>query len=121
MKFQDLDNFTNDDIADALTRNDPDELQFVALTVALEATDLAAAQPVCIRLCSHHDRRVKGNAMVSLGHLARRFRALDEPSVKPLIECGLQDADEYVRTSAKSAADEIHQFLHWTITGHVYG
>jgi HEAT repeat protein len=121
MKFQDLDHFTNDDITAALQRNDPDELQLAALTVALAATDLAAAEPVCIRLCSHPDTRVKGNALVSLGHLARRFRSLDEASVKPLIESGLQDPDEYVRMSAKSAADEIHQFLHWIIAGHVYG
>ncbi len=121
MKFQDLDRFTDDDIAAALQRNDPDELQLVSLTVALTAADPAAAAPLCIRLCSHADNRVKGNALVSLGHLARRFGSLDEALVKPLIERGLKDPDEYVRTSAKSAADEIHQFLHWTIAGHAYG
>jgi len=121
MKFQDLDHFTNDDITVALQRNDPDELQLVSLTVALTATDPAAAVPVCLSLCSHNDKRVKGNALVSLGHLARRFRSLDEASVKPFIESGLRDPDEYVRMSAKSAADEIHQFLHWHISGHIYG
>ena len=121
MKFQDLDHFTDDDITAALQRNDPDELQLVSLTVALTATDPYAAAPLCIRLCSHGDKRVKGNALVSLGHLARRFRFLDEDSVKPIIESGLKDPDEYVRMSAKSAADEIHQFLHWTIAGHAYG
>jgi len=121
MKFQDLEHFTIDDITAALRRNDPDELQLVSLTVALAATDPDAAVPVCLRLCSHTDKRVRGNALVSLGHLARRFRSLDEVSVKPLIEDGLKDPDEYVRLSAKSAADEIHQFLHWTIAGHAYG
>jgi hypothetical protein len=45
---------------------------------------------------------------------------LDEQAVKPIIESALLDSDEYVRVSAKSAADEIHQFLHWNIQGHVY-
>jgi hypothetical protein len=58
---------------------------------------------------------------MSLGHLARRFRTLDEKTVKPIIEQALLDKDEYIRMNAKSAADEIHQFLHWKIDGHSYG
>jgi hypothetical protein len=46
---------------------------------------------------------------------------LTEHVVKPVIEAALADSDEYVRTHAKAAADEIHQFLHWTIRGHVFG
>jgi hypothetical protein len=64
---------------------------------------------------------VRGNALASLGHLARRFRSLDEQAVKPVIEAALGDTDEYVRVHAQSAADEIHQFLHWNIQGHKYG
>ncbi len=121
VKFQDLDYFNENDIEAAFRRNDPDELRLVSITVALSASDLSTAEPVCTRLCSHSDKRVRGNALVSLGHLARRFRSLDQASVKPLIEGGLRDSDADVRAKAKSAADEIHQFLHWTIAGHAYG
>lgn len=51
----------------------------------------------------------------------RLYRELDEPGIKPIIESSLQDVDEYICMSAKSAADEIHQFLHWRIKGHAYG
>ena len=120
-RFQDLDSFTNSDIQAAIQRNDPNELQFVPITVALALSDAAAAQLVCIDLCCHPDDRVRGNAIMSLGHIARRFRTLDERTVKPLIEAALSDNNEYVRVNAKYAADEIHQFLHWDIAGHVYG
>lgn len=120
-KFQDLDVITPKDVNLALLRNDPQELQFVSITLALSDLDFNFTQSVCIRLCSHDDGRVSGNALVSLGHLARRFRQLDESAVKPLLEEALQSADACVRSSAKSAADEIHQFLHWEIQGHVYG
>ena len=63
---------------------------------------------------------MRGNALVSLGHLARRYRMLDEQSVKPLIESELLDSHEYVRLYAKSVADENHQFLQWNNRGHVY-
>lgn len=121
IRFQDLERFTASDIDAAIERNDPHELQLVSVTVALACLDQAAAQEVCLKLSSHAHNKVRGNAIMSLGHLGRRFRALDEQAVKPLIESALRDADEYVRTRAKSAADEIHQFLGWSIAGHVYG
>lgn len=121
IRFQDLERFSTNDIDAALERNDPHELQLVSVTVALACPDRTLAQDACLRLSLHTHHKVRGNAIMSLGHLARRFRVLDEWTVKPLVESALQDPDEYVRTRAKSAADEIHQFLGWSISGHVYG
>jgi hypothetical protein len=121
LKFQDLEQFTNVDVEAAIERNDPEELQLVPLTVALSSSDQPFAEGVCLRLAAHSHNKVRGNAVMSLGYLARRFRELNEHTVKPVIEAALIDTDEYVRTHAKAAADEIHQFLHWTIQGHEYG
>ena len=120
-KFQDLDCFTASDIQAAIERNDPNELQLVSVTVALACPDRTAAQDVCLRLSRHAHNKVRGCAVMSLGHLARRFCKLDEQAVKPVIESSLNEQDEYVRMHAKSAADEIHQFLGWSIAGHVFG
>jgi hypothetical protein len=121
VRFQDLASFTSDDVDAAITRNDPDELQLVPITIALSSSELTLAQEVCLKLSTHEHHKVRGNAVMSLGHLARRFRMLDEEKVKPILESALHDKDEYVKTLAKSAADEIQQFLHWQIAGHVYG
>jgi hypothetical protein len=120
-RFQDLSIITNTDIEAAIARDDPNELPLVPLTVALLTADPAAAAAVCSRLAGHENPRVRANAIVSLGHLARRFRKLDEGLVRPVIEAGLRDDDEVARSSAQSAADEIHQFLHWTFPGHTFG
>lgn len=120
-KFQDLERFTNEDIQAAIKRNQPEELEFVPIIVALAYPDRPAAEAVCIALCSHQNNRVRGHAIMSMGHLARRFHALNESLVKPVVERAILDSDEYVRVHAKSAADEIHQFLHWNIAGHEYG
>lgn len=119
-KFQDLDTITAKDVSAALLREDPAELELVSVTIALSDLDFNFTQSVCLRLSSSLHSKIRGNALVSLGHLARRYRMLDEQAVKPVIESALLDSDEYVRVSAKSAADEIHQFLHWNIQGHVY-
>jgi hypothetical protein len=120
-KFQDLDTFTEGDVEEALGRNADDEISLVPLTIALAATDPAYAQQVCLKLAADPRAIVRGNALASLGHLARRFRSLDILPVKRVIEAGLVDNDEYVRLSAKSAADEICQFLGWSFQNHVYG
>ncbi len=120
-RFQDLSSFTAEDVRAAILRNDGNELPLVPLTVAMLSPDLAPAMDVCIELAASENAAVRGNALISLGHLARRFRTLDEARVRPLIEAGLRDPDGTVRTLAKSAADEIHQFLHWSIAGHTYG
>jgi hypothetical protein len=121
IRFQDLASFTIDDVDAAIMRNDPEELQFVSITIALSSSEAALAQEVCLKLSTHEHHKVRGNALMSLGHLARRFRALDEDKVRPILELALHDHDEYVKMLAKSAADEIQQFLHWQIAGHVYG
>lgn len=120
-RFQDLETFTNGDIEAAIRRNHPDELPLVPITIALVSVDRESAEDTCLLLASHENPEVRGNAVVCLGHLARRFRTLDEKRVRPVIESALRDNDEYVRSNAKSAADEIHQFLGWHIDGHVYG
>lgn len=120
-KFQDLEIITPKEVNLTLIRNDPEELQLVSVTLALSDLDFNFTQSVCVQLCSNSNSKVLENALVSLGHLARRFRHLDEQTIKPLIESSLRNPDEYVRGCAKSAADEIHQFLHWQIAGHTYG
>lgn len=121
VKFQDLRAFCADDVEAAIARDAPDELPFVPITIAISSTDIRFAAAVCSRLVPHRDPKVRGYAIMSLGHLARRFQELDETLVRPLIEHALNDNDELVRDLATSAADEIHQFLHWTFSGHVYG
>jgi hypothetical protein len=119
--FQDLKQFSAGDVAAAVERNDPDELQLVSITIALSCPDQRLAEETCLTLSAHPHRKVRSHAVMSLGYLARRFRRLDEQRVKPIIEAALVEPDEYVRTHAKAAADEICQFLHWDIHGHVYG
>jgi hypothetical protein len=120
-RFQDRTTFTERDVTEALRRNDPDELRLVPITVALLSMDPSLAARSCLRFVQHNDPLVRGNALLALGHVARRFRTLDEAAVKPLLEAALHDQEGAVRECAQSASDEIHQFLHWTIAGHRYG
>lgn len=120
-RFQDLHAITAADVDAAIVRNDPDELLLVPITAALLAEEPALAVEACVRLSRHAVPGIRAHAVVSLGHLARRFHVLDEQRARPVIEMGLRDDSEEVRSAARSAADEVHQFLYWTFPGHIFG
>ncbi len=120
-KFQDLEHFSAGDVAAAVERNNAEELELVSITIALAGSDQRLAEETCLLLSTNAQNRIRAHAVISLGYLARRFRRLDEQRVKPVIESALADSDGYIRMHAQAAADEICQFLHWDIKGHVYG
>ncbi len=83
------------------------------LSAALHSDDLAWAEQLCVRLAGHAHEQVRGNAVLGLGHLARRFGRLTEGRVAPLMAAALHDTSAYVRGQAAAAADDLEQFLGW--------
>jgi len=104
---------TEEEVAAAIARDDPDELRLVPISVSLYHDDLEWSQAICIRLSAHRDPIVRGNAVLSFCHLARRFGELDEPRVRPIIQSALRDADVYVREQANDILDEVGHHLGW--------
>lgn len=94
-----------DDAEAALERNDSAELLLVAIRVGLYSEDLAWSEDFCLRLAEHPHFTVRGNAILSFGHLARRFRALGRDESIEAIRRGLKDDDEFVRGQADAADD----------------
>jgi hypothetical protein len=109
---------TTEEIQAAIDRDNLDELHVVPISVSMYDEDLEWSQAICVRLASHRDAAVRGNAVLGFGHLARRFLELDEGVVRPIIENALADADPYVRGQAHAAADDVSHFLGWNVKGH---
>jgi hypothetical protein len=93
----------------------PVELARVVIAVALHDADRVWAETFCGRLARHPDPGVRGNALLGLGHLARRFRVLDADRVQPLIEDGLADPDPWVCGQAEAAAGDAETYLGWRL------
>jgi len=113
-KYEAIAPVTEQELQEALARNAPEELQLVALAVALHEPDADRAFATCARLAEHPDLGVRGNAMLGFGHIARLHRRLDERAL-PMIEAGLQDPAAWVRGQADSAAGEVQVLLGWEI------
>lgn len=91
----------------AIVRNDPDELRRVVIAVGRHSDDLEWSESFCLRLSQHTHYNVRANAIQSFGHIARRFRRLDNPESIRAVQDALVDTHDYVRSEAEDAADEI--------------
>lgn len=102
--------WTNGDVEQCV-RDQDDRLPVAPLLASLYSTDCAWATETCLRLADHADPQVRGNAVLGLGHLARRFSdlALDD-RLAATLDRALDDADEYVRGQALSAHEDIEQY-----------
>jgi hypothetical protein len=111
------DPWTKQDIDGLLSNGDVEDLVLVPIAITNHGTpDPAWSEAICLHLSSHPHNRVRGNAVLGLGHLARTTGDLHQDKCLPVVARALRDADPYVRGHASSAADDIEQCLGWTVS-----
>ena len=109
--YKEIRSLTREEVDEMLARADPAELRYLAISVSMFSDDFDWAQRVCSILAKHGNSTVRGNAVLSFGHLARRFRKLDLNVVEPIYRAALRDADEFVRSQAQDMVDDIIYYL----------
>lgn len=115
MKYGVIPELSVDAVEAAIRRDEPQELVFAVLSAALYASSPEWAAEVCRKLATHEHFNVRGNAILGFAHIARIHGRLDQSVVLPIIEAGLADSHEYVRSQAHGAADDVEHFLGWSI------
>ncbi len=113
MKYEPIKKYSKADIEKALADNNANELLLMVLSVALYSDDFEYAENFCIQLSNHEHFNVRGNAILSFGHIARIDGKLNESVIKPIIENALTNENEFVRSQADGAKDDIKHFLKW--------
>ncbi|HEY0256085.1 MAG TPA: hypothetical protein VGC39_01485 [Candidatus Methylacidiphilales bacterium] len=111
----DVPQFSDEEIEEIIAWNDPARLCLVPLSLSLHHPKLHWAIGKCINLANHADPTVRGNALQSFGHFARRFRTAHRSLVEPLIQEALKEKNKYIRESAMAAADEIDAHCTWKV------
>ncbi|MDP1962348.1 MAG: hypothetical protein Q8K93_09125 [Reyranella sp.] len=107
------DDWTVADIEAVLAGQDADAIARALILVAMDPPDCDWAAEICLGLADHPLPRVRANALLGLGHLARTCDDLNPGRVRPVIEAGLRDPDSDVAGHARTAADELRVFLGW--------
>ena len=117
MRFGTGEEYEKHDVFAAIERDDPQELLHVPVALSMYDPDYDFALSICLELSRHPDPTVKGNAILGFGHLARRFRKMDEARTRPIVEQALGHEDFHVSGHAHSAADDISFFTDWHFEG----
>lgn len=97
-------------LLEAIEANDPDVLGPMIIAAALYEDDFDVAYDACLKLSSHPDEVVRGNAILGFGHLARLFGRLGDEAPS-IVKRGLVDDSNYVRGQAYAAAGDLQLFL----------
>ena len=112
MKYEAPDNLSHDAAEALATGGDATALSKALVSLSLSDPDLRWTAELLLGLTHHENPNVRGNALLGLGHLARRFRALpDRDAAAAAVKAGLADANAFVRGQADSAADDLESFL----------
>jgi hypothetical protein len=107
MLFEDIPHMQDSEIEAAISRNDVPELVRVVLSVGMHSENREWAETICIRLSTHSEEHVRGNAILAFGHLARRFGQLNVSIIKPIVNAALHDPSPFVRGQASAAVDDL--------------
>lgn len=100
----------------AIESGDHDLASEYVTGISLSGANLADGVQACVVSAGSVNDKLRGNAILGFGHLARRFGELDRALVEPLVAAGLRDPSGYVRSHAESAADDLSHFLGWHIS-----
>ncbi len=111
--------WTEDDVDAVLRRNKPEEILYVPIAVGMNADNCKPgwAETICLQLAQHPHFNVRGNAILGLGHVARKCRVLTLEHAVPVIAAALTDASEYVKDHAYNAASDVHVYLGVIVPG----
>ena len=91
----------------------------LAMALGFDCPDYGFAQSMCIQLLQAEDEIVRGNAIIGLAHIARRFGKLDKRVVKPYL---LRELRENIKCKdfIADAVHDINMYLGWSIADRRY-
>jgi len=85
-------------------------LPSLIIGVSLYSSEIEEVEAFLVEAASCPNEYVRGNALLGLGHLARRSGLHNRATAEAMVSAGLLDVSPYVRGQAQSAQDDISQF-----------
>ena len=111
--YKPLPNYQSEqEIFDAIDRNEMSELITLPLAVGMNFPDWKVAQTVCLKLAESSDETVRANACLGLAYIAMTKERLEKRLVKPILLRELRTQTE-MRWRIIDAIQDINRFLGW--------
>jgi hypothetical protein len=115
MQYEAIQPATATDVREALDRSEIEKASRLIIGMALHSPHADSAAQICVEAAGSSHPIIRGNAVLGLGHLARRFGQLERSRVEPVLAAALADPEPYVRSQAAATADDIRHFLGWPV------
>ena len=106
--------YTNESAVQIMQSGSNEEKAELAMALGFDCPDYGFAQMMCVQLLQVEDEIVRGNAVIGLSHIARRFGKLDKRVVKPYL---LRELRENIscKDFIVDAIHDINLYLNWNI------
>ena len=79
MKYEELRQYSDDEIHEIMSAGDVEKMKLLPLSIGEYHCDFSFAQNLCVELLkTSADDEIRANAVLGLSYLARRFRRLDK-------------------------------------------
>ena len=108
MRYHDPD-LTHDESVNDLATGVVSKITTALISVGLNETDGTWAQSVCLQHIHHDNEAIASAAIVAIGHIARRFGALDMDKVLPALQQAMRKCPALSGVIG-SAMDDIEMF-----------
>jgi hypothetical protein len=112
------------DVTQMLSTGDYRGAAVALVGYALSTDRPGQAWELMLQCSEHADDQIRGNAILCMGHLARRFGnattegPIDPERVVPIIERGLQDNSDWVSGHAWDTASDVLVYCGWQVNGY---
>jgi len=110
--------FDDDAIKQILQFGTIEEKMTLSLSVGEYHSDWEYAQQICARLASHDNQKVKANAALGFGYIARTKGKLQQSIVEPILQRLLDECtdEDMCKGRVADAIDDVNVFMGWSIT-----
>lgn len=108
--YEEIPEFTRDKFDEILHSNNQRLIEIALISLGLYYDDFEYALKMIFKFANHPNNIIRGNAILSIGYLAMRFKILPIHPTIELLQKSLDDHDPYVKNQAYSAASEIEVF-----------
>lgn len=113
-KYQEIREYTDQEIKEIQERQVIDELILLPLSVGMYHHNWRIAQNLCLELAQHEIAHVRANAVFGLAHIARTKGDFEKRVVKPIVLKELRHNEEY-RGTIIDAISDINLFWNWKL------
>ncbi|MFJ8072319.1 CPCC family cysteine-rich protein [Peribacillus sp. NPDC096447] len=81
------------------------------LELSVSSDDLDFVQDIMVMYSEYEDAKIRGTAILCLGHIAKVYKKINKELVLLIINQGFQDESSFVREQSRLALDDINFYI----------